>query len=585
VTLLRSGSATDVGRVRSSNQDVALEEPDLFAVADGMGGHVGGEVAARVAIDALRESFRKQPTVEGLRKAVAEANRDVWRKGQAESGLRGMGTTLTATALVRDPSGRQVIALANVGDSRAYVFSREQVIQITADHSLAEERVRQGEMTEAEAANHPHRHILTRALGVSSDVDVDLWELHLTDGDRILLCSDGLTNEVADDEIGRVLATVRDPTEAAKKLVRAAVDHGGNDNVTVVVVDVVSADETAGTTERVSSRRSPDGSTTRGDAPTTTMQRLEGAPAEARAADAAGLTGSGPSQEDLLDADHADTTGVVPAVGGGLAAGALNGRSGSRAVAAGRGGVVGGVGRADPGGVTGVVTASRPPDGPRKDVGPGDEGAAGNAPTRAGAVPGATRAGQPLPSSATGPSRVGGIRAGSTTGATGPVGAPRRSADFGAQAAELRRLRPTRKERRHRRRMAGIPRLITVRVVLFMILLLAVAAAGYALVRWYAMNDWYVGVDHQHLAVYQGRPGGFLWFKPKLVDDTPVTTSQILPFHLPAVRADHQEPSLKAARRYVANLHQEYLATQPTGGATGTSTTGGATTTTTAASG
>lgn len=133
--------------------------------------------------------------------------------------------------------------------------------------------------------------------------------------------------------------------------------------------------------------------------------------------------------------------------------------------------------------------------------------------------------------------------------------------------------------------MAGIPRLITVRVVLFMILLLAVVAAGYALVRWYAMNDWYVGVDHQHLAVYQGRPGGFLWFKPKLVDDTSVTTNQILPFHLPAVRADHQEPSLKAARRYVANLHQEYLATQPTGGATSTSTTGGATTSTTAASG
>jgi serine/threonine protein phosphatase PrpC len=171
VTVLRSGSATDVGRVRTSNQDVALEDPDLFAVADGMGGHVGGEVAARVAVDTLRAAFQRQPTVEGLRRAVAEANRAVWRQGQTERGLRGMGTTLTVTALVSAEDGREVIALANVGDSRAYVYSRfskPNLIQVTADHSLAEEKVRQGQLTEAEAAVHPHRHILTRALGVSS---------------------------------------------------------------------------------------------------------------------------------------------------------------------------------------------------------------------------------------------------------------------------------------------------------------------------------------------------------------------------------------------------------------------------------
>lgn len=123
--------------------------------------------------------------------------------------------------------------------------------------------------------------------------------------------------------------------------------------------------------------------------------------------------------------------------------------------------------------------------------------------------------------------------------------------------------------------MAGVPRMITVRVVIFLILVLAVLAGGYTLVRWYAMEDWYVGVHDQHLAVYQGRPGGFLWFKPKLVDETSVTTDEILPFHLPAVRADHQEPSLKAARHYVANLHREYVATQPTaaGSSTSTSTT------------
>lgn len=587
MTLLRSGSATDVGKVRSSNQDVALEDPDLFAVADGMGGHVGGEVAARVAVDTLRASFQRQPTVEGLRRAVAEANRAVWREGQSQSGLRGMGTTLTATALVRDPGGRQVIALANVGDSRAYVFSRGQVIQITADHSLAEERVRQGEMTEAEAAVHPHRHILTRALGVASDVDVDLWELHLADGDRILLCSDGLTNEVGDEDIGRILASKRDPREAARALVRAAVEHGGNDNVTVVVVDVVSADETAGADEVTASARAAGGSERAGDAPASTREDHAGTQSGSDAAEA-GEPGAVPAHAPD-DEQSVETTRVLGAVGAGTmapAAGAANGRAGSRTMAAGRRGGVDDAGNADPGGITGVVTATRPPESPRGGESASAPGAGGSPPSPAGAVGSAgagrtARAGQTVAVSTAGVAHAGAAGAGTGAGTTGRARSPQ---DFGTQAAELRRLRPSRKELRRRRRMAGIPRLITVRVVVFMILLLAVVAAAYALVRWYAMDDWYVGVDHQHLAIYQGRPGGFLWFKPKLVDDTAVTTSEILPFHLPAVRADHQEPSLKAARSYVANLHQEYLATQPTAGGTGTSPSGGSTTSTTAAS-
>jgi protein phosphatase len=113
--------------------------------------------------------------------------------------------------------------------------------------------------------------------------------------------------------------------------------------------------------------------------------------------------------------------------------------------------------------------------------------------------------------------------------------------------------------------MAGIPRLVTVRVVLFVVLVAAVVYAAYALVRWYAMDDWYVSVDHSHLAIYHGRPGGFLWFKPRLVDDTSVTVSGILPVALPTVRADKEEPSAAAARRYVANLHQEFLATRQLG--------------------
>jgi protein phosphatase len=238
VTVLRSGSATDVGRVRTINQDMPLERPNLYAVADGMGGHVGGEVAARVAVETLERAFERTPTLDGLRTAFFEANTAVWQESQQNLDLRGMGTTLTAAALVGGAEGRDVLALANVGDSRAYVFSAGELTQVTDDHSLAEERVRHGEITEAEAAVHPQRHILTRALGVSSEVDTDMWQLELRTGDRILLCSDGLTNEVDLQQMEDVLGEVEDPATAARQLVDAANEHGGADNITVVVVDV-----------------------------------------------------------------------------------------------------------------------------------------------------------------------------------------------------------------------------------------------------------------------------------------------------------------------------------------------------------
>ncbi len=239
MTVLRSGSATDVGRVRPINQDMPLERPNLYAVADGMGGHVGGEVAARVAVETLDHAFERAPTVSGLRAAFSEANAAVWHESQVNADLHGMGTTLTAVALVGGDDGRDVLALANVGDSRAYVYSDGRLVQVTADHSLAEERMRHGEMTEAEAAVHPQRHILTRALGVSSDVQTDMWELELKTGDRVLLCSDGLSNEVGMDEMADILGQVRRSRKRRRDhLVDAANDHGGADNITVVIVDV-----------------------------------------------------------------------------------------------------------------------------------------------------------------------------------------------------------------------------------------------------------------------------------------------------------------------------------------------------------
>ncbi len=251
MTVLRSGSVSDVGRVRTVNQDLPLERSNLYAVADGMGGHVGGEVAARVAVETLDQAFERAPTVAGLREAFSEANAAVWHESQANADLRGMGTTLTAMALVGGAGGRDVLALANVGDSRAYVFSGGHLVQVTDDHSLAEERMRHGEMTEAEAAVHPQRHILTRALGVSSEVEADMWELELHTGDRVLLCSDGLSNEVGIDEMAEILRTVDDPEQAAERLVEAANEHGGADNITVVVVDVQVGEEGQGTVAKV----------------------------------------------------------------------------------------------------------------------------------------------------------------------------------------------------------------------------------------------------------------------------------------------------------------------------------------------
>jgi len=251
VTVLRSGSASDVGLVRSSNQDLALEADTLFAVADGMGGHAGGEVASRLAIDALQVEFGRHPSPSGLAGAVEFANGAVWQRGLDSTELRGMGTTLTAVALVAE-GDRDLLVLVNVGDSRSYRYHDGELAQITRDHSLAEEMVLRGELSPAEATVHPHRHILTRALGVSPDVDVDVWQILPVRGDRFLLCSDGLTNELGDSQIAEVLSRIASPQDAADTLVQAARIHGGSDNITAVVLDVVVGEEPDGSTPLVS---------------------------------------------------------------------------------------------------------------------------------------------------------------------------------------------------------------------------------------------------------------------------------------------------------------------------------------------
>jgi serine/threonine protein phosphatase PrpC len=238
-TRLRWGGATDVGRVRSNNQDqfVARDDVGLWAVADGMGGHRGGEVASEIACETVARSFDRH-TIEGLVDAIEQANSAVYRAGTGDPDLTGMGTTIVVLALVEHDDD-ELLAIANVGDSRGYRWSDGELDQLTTDHSLVADLVREGSLSPDEAAVHPQRNILTRVLGVYDDVPVDAFAVEPRHGDRYLLCSDGLFNEVPEDTIASVLRRRKDPSAAADELVRLAREGGGRDNITVVVVDVI----------------------------------------------------------------------------------------------------------------------------------------------------------------------------------------------------------------------------------------------------------------------------------------------------------------------------------------------------------
>ena len=288
---LRIGSATDKGRVRPENEDNLLVTGTAFVVADGMGGHEAGEVASQIAVDGIRqrleaiaasgdpaEPVATLPTASEFVRTIASANTDIFRAAIANPSQRGMGTTITAIAVIADPlAGRgapnvgdgddadapgdtaaptagnvtpvkpvvpsEALVLANVGDSRTYLFRHDRLRRVTVDHSYVQELVATGHIDEEEARVHPRRNIITRALGIEPDVRVDWWTLPLIRGDRFVLCSDGLVDEVADADITTILLDTSDPQSAAEALVDAANAAGGRDNVTVIVVDVLEGDD------------------------------------------------------------------------------------------------------------------------------------------------------------------------------------------------------------------------------------------------------------------------------------------------------------------------------------------------------
>ncbi len=416
MTAVRAGVATDKGRARTINEDAYLVADPVFAIADGMGGHRAGEVASQVALEALRAAVQ-DATTDGLVEGVVSANVAVFDRASEEAELRGMGTTLCAVALVQEPGEdgepEDRMAVVNVGDSRAYLFRDGELEQVTHDHTLVQTMVDDARITPEEAAVHPQRHIVTRALGIERDVQVDRWEITPFVGDRFLVCSDGLFNEVEDSRIASVLRRLSDPGDAAAELVRVANEEGGRDNITCVVVDVVDDDD-----------RSGRASTALADEPTTTKTSATKAPAEP---DVAGFDSPAPRPDDTI-----------------------------------------------------AVSAVPPP--------------------------------------------------------------PKRS----------------------RRRARGPrPRRFTWRVALFLLLVLAVLGSAATAVWWYGRNTYYVGYDGAEVAVFRGRPGGFLWFDPTLVERTGIARDEVPAALTDRVQAGEDQPTLDDAQDFVANIQAQIDAQGP----------------------
>ena len=243
---MKTFSKTDIGMVREVNQDYVFVSdlpvgklPNLFVVADGMGGHKAGEFASRFTVEvvkeALADSSEEKPEAM-IRQAITSANRKLLETAKQDSRMEGMGTTLVVATVIE-----RTLYLANVGDSRLYLLNDE-IKQVTKDHSLVQEMVRLGGIKQEEAKHHPDKNIITRAIGAKEDVEVDFYEYRLKQGDMILMCTDGLSNMVEDEEMLHIVKGSRDVVEAVEGLIERANQNGGKDNIGIVIVDVF-ADE------------------------------------------------------------------------------------------------------------------------------------------------------------------------------------------------------------------------------------------------------------------------------------------------------------------------------------------------------
>lgn len=239
--MLKTFSVTDIGKKRKVNQDFVYTSENavgnlanLFIVADGMGGHNAGDYASKTTVETMVEEIEKSCETNPLlifETAIEAANERVRKKASEDTELEGMGTTVVA-ATCRE----NILQVANVGDSRLYIVNQE-IKQITRDHSLVEEMVRMGGLGKEEARNHPDKNIITRAVGAGRTVEPDFFTVELEEGDMVLMCSDGLTNMLEDEEIRMILCGARDIVEKATMLVNAANANGGKDNISVILIE------------------------------------------------------------------------------------------------------------------------------------------------------------------------------------------------------------------------------------------------------------------------------------------------------------------------------------------------------------
>jgi protein phosphatase len=235
---LRNAAGTNVGLIRPQNEDSYHCKHPLYVVADGLGGHAAGEVASALVVGRLREitlaeDASAEQAQQDLAEAVRDANRQIHQSATEDPEHAGMGTTVTAAVAVGD-----TLCFAHVGDSRAYLFRDGKLEQITEDHTPVQRAVRAGVISADEALRHPSRHVLAQAVGLDIDVDVDTPAVEMQAGDRIVMCTDGLTDPVPDGDMQRLLAGFDSPQAAVDGLIKAALNGGGPDNVTLIVIDV-----------------------------------------------------------------------------------------------------------------------------------------------------------------------------------------------------------------------------------------------------------------------------------------------------------------------------------------------------------
>lgn len=247
---MQIGAYSHIGQVREINEDayyISSSDLNLFIVADGMGGHNAGEVASNVAINSIKNFMEKnmdkymdkeeEVVCKMLKKAILEANHQIFLKAKEEEACQGMGTTLTVVLILSK------VYVGHVGDSRAYVIQNDDILQITEDHSLVAELVRNGSISENEAKNHPQRNMITRALGTDENVTIDIYTLDLKKDDIIVLCTDGLSNVIETHEIKNTMIDCHNMQYACEHLVALANERGGHDNITVIAIKNQSKEE------------------------------------------------------------------------------------------------------------------------------------------------------------------------------------------------------------------------------------------------------------------------------------------------------------------------------------------------------